>query len=235
VETLDVSRPDHVEFQQIWRSLVFGRAWLQCTIGACTTDDLLWLPPIVSDNCMVKSTILLTIVQTIKPKEGTEVDASTSIMIPIEIARITVIAAKAMRILAACTSPNTLLPAVRSLFGAIGEWYDDLPPLAGATELSQTPWDEGRACLSYLHLFHLGSITLIFRRTLSIYGHKSGGQRHVLQPAERSQLATIFSDGIVAAEQSSRIMYLFLGEQVGIRHCWAIMYIPPSRLLISST
>jgi hypothetical protein len=30
-------------------------------------------------------------------------------------------------------------------------------------------------------------------------------------------------------------MYLFLDEQVGIRHCWAIMYIPPSRLLISST
>jgi hypothetical protein len=183
---------------------------------------------------MIRSAGSLTNVQTIKPVEGTEVDASTQIMMPIEIARITVIAAKAMRILTACTSPNTLLPAVRSLFGEIGDWYDGLPPMAGATELSQTPWDEGRACLSYLHLFHLGSITLIFRRTLSIYGHKSGGQRHILQPAERGQLATIFSDGIVAAEQSSRIMYLFLGEQAGIRHCWAIMYVPPSCLLTSS-
>jgi hypothetical protein len=153
------------------------------------------------------------------------------ISIPIETTRITVIAAKAMRILAACTSPNILLPAVRSLFGEIGDWFDGLPPLAAATELSQTPWDEHRACLSYSHLFHLGSITLIFRRTLSIYRHKSAGQRHVLQPAERSQLATIFSDGIVAAEQSSRILHLFLGEQAGIRHCWAIMYVPPSILM----
>jgi hypothetical protein len=154
---------------------------------------------------MIRSAGSLTNVQTIKPVEGTEVDASTQIMMPIEIARITVIAAKAMRILTACTSPNTLLPAVRSLFGEIGGWYDGLPPMAGAMELSQTPWDEGRACLSYL-----------------------------LQPAERGQLATIFSDGIVAAEQSSRIMYLFLGEQAGIRHCWAIMYVPPSCLLTSS-
>lgn len=49
VDTLDVSRPDHVEFHEIWRSLVFGRAWLQSTIGACTADDQLWLPPIVGN------------------------------------------------------------------------------------------------------------------------------------------------------------------------------------------
>jgi len=129
-----------------------------------------------------------------------------------------------MRILAACTSPDTLLPAVRSLFGEIGDWYDSLPQIAGATELSQTPWDESKVCLAYVHLGHLGAITLIFRRTLSVYRHKFGGQKHHLQPAERSQLATIFNDGIIAAKQSSRILYLFLGEQAGIRHCWAVMY-----------
>jgi hypothetical protein len=43
-----MSCAEHVELQQIWRSLVFGRAWLQSTIGACTTDALLWLPPLVS-------------------------------------------------------------------------------------------------------------------------------------------------------------------------------------------
>lgn len=49
VETLDASRADHVEFQSLWQSVVFGRAWLQSTIGVCTLDDQLWLPPIVSD------------------------------------------------------------------------------------------------------------------------------------------------------------------------------------------
>ena len=49
VETLDASRADHVEFQSLWQSVVFGRAWLQSTIGVCTLDDQLWLPAIVSD------------------------------------------------------------------------------------------------------------------------------------------------------------------------------------------
>jgi len=167
----------------------------------------------------------LTSVQTTKTDSGIDVDTLTQIrvLIPIEIARVAVIAARAMRILAACTSPDTLLPTVRSLFGEIGDWYDGLPKVAGATELSQTPWDETRVCLAYVHLGHLGAITLIFRRTLSVYRHKFSDQKHLLQPAERSQLATILTDGIIAAKQSSRILFLFLGQQAGIRHCWAIM------------
>jgi hypothetical protein len=164
---------------------------------------------------------------------GIEVDATTriQILIPIEITRITVIAARAMRLLAACTSPDTLLPAVRGLFGETGDWYDSLPELAGATELSQIPWNETKICLAHVHLSHLGAITLIFRRTLSVYRLKSGGQKHHLQSAERSQLATIFNDGIIAAKQSSRILYLFLGEHAGVRHCWAVMYFSPSHRL----
>jgi hypothetical protein len=172
----------------------------------------------------------LTTVQTTKADKGQEVDATTQIAVltPIEITRIAVISARAMRILAACNTPETLLPAIRTLFVEIGDWYDSLPLLAGATELSHTPWDEPRVCLAYIHLGHLGAISLIFRRTLSVYKLKSAGQKHALHPTERIQLATIFSDGILAAEQASRIMYLFLGEQAGIRHCWAIMYISPS-------
>jgi hypothetical protein len=48
IDSFDMRCAEHVEFQQVWRSLVFGRAWLQSTIGACTTDALLWLPPLVS-------------------------------------------------------------------------------------------------------------------------------------------------------------------------------------------
>jgi hypothetical protein len=230
VDILDVSRHDHIEFQQIWRSLVWGRAWLQSTIGACTDDEQLWLPPIVRRSVPISQIVsLLTTSQTIEADKGIEADTTTQIqiLIPIEIARITVIAARAMRILAACTSPDTLLPAVRSLFGEIGDWYDSLPQVAGATELSQTPWNETKICLAHVHLSHLGAISLIFRRTLSVDGLKSGGQKHQLQPAERSQLATIFNDGIIAAKQSSRILYLFLGEHAGVRHCWAVMYALP--------
>ena len=128
-----------------------------------------------------------------------------------------------MRILAACTTPALLLPAIRTFSTEICEWYNGLPPIANANALSQTPWDEPRVSLAYVHVGHLGAVTLMFRRTLSIYKPKLGAQKHTLQPAERSQLATIFTDGVVAAKQSSRILYLFLGEQAGVRHCWAVM------------
>ena len=229
VDILDVSRPDHIEFQQIWRSLVWGRSWLQSTIGACTTDEQMWLPPIVRSLLPCSHTTSpLTNTQTAKADNGIELDTSTQIQIfiPTEITRITFIAARVLRILAACTSPDTLLPSIRGLFGEIGDWYDSLPSVASATELSQTPWNDDKISLAHVHLSHLGAITLIFRRTLSVYKHKPGGQKHLLQPAERSQLATIFNDGIIAAKQSSRILYLFLGEQAGVRHCWAVMYAP---------
>jgi hypothetical protein len=186
----------------------------------------MWLPPIVRRTLPYSHVnTLLTNVQTMKAEIGTEHDDSTQIriLIPIEITRITFIAARALRILAACTSPDTLLPAIRGLFREIGDWYDSLPPVAIATELSQTPWNDDKISLAHVHLSHLGAITLIFRRTLSVYKHKPGGQKHLLQSAERSQLATIFNDGIIAAKQSSRILYLFLGEQAGVRHCWAVM------------
>jgi len=194
----------------------------------------MWLPPIVRRPLPISHrNPLLTKMQTMKADNGTGVDntAQIQILIPIEITRITFIAARALRILAACSSPDTLLPAVRSLFDELGAWYDSLPPVASATELSQTPWDDDKTSLAHVHLSHLGAITLIFRRTLSVYKHKPGGQKHLLQPVERSQLATIFNDGIIAAKQSSRILYLFLGEQAGVRHCWAVMYVTP--LIIS--
>lgn len=152
-------------------------------------------------------------------------DTATQIqfLLPIEIARIAVIASRGMRVLAACATPALLLPAIRTFSSEMSEWYDGLPLIANANVLSITPWDEPRVCLAYIHLGHLGAITLMFRRTLSIYKQKPSGQSQILQPAERSQLATIFIDGVVAAKQSSRILYLFLGEQAGVRHCWAVM------------
>lgn len=136
---------------------------------------------------------------------------------------IAVLAAKAMRVLSACDSKDTLLPAVQTLYADIASWHDELPPNAKANELKQTPWDDSMVCLGYVHLAHLGALTLILRKTFSIYKPYIGVYRRAMQPAERNQLATILNDGIVAAKQSSRILYLFLGEQASIRHCWSVM------------
>lgn len=144
-----------------------------------------------------------------------------------QIANIAVIAAKAMRVLTACDTPATLLPAVQNLFDDMELWYRELPAVAKSTELSHTPWDESKVCLGYVHLGHLGAITLILRRTLSIYRPTLGRQKQVIYPAERAKVSAVLNDGIIAAKQSSRILYLFLGEQAGIRHCWAVMYISP--------
>lgn len=147
-----------------------------------------------------------------------------SLLIPVEISRVTVIAAKAMRVLSACSTPSDLLPAVRDILDQVSTWYDGLPLCVQASELSKTPWDESKVCLGYVHFGHLGAITLIFRRTLSMYAPKIGGHKN-LQVAERDQLAAILRDGIVSAKQSSRLLYLFLNQKVTIRHCWALAYV----------
>jgi hypothetical protein len=154
----------------------------------------------------------------------TSVEAQFRSQIPIEVARVAVIAAMAMRILSACSTTHELLPAVQGLFDHMSAWHDGLPPIAKASELSQMPWDESKVTLAYVHLGHLGAVTLIFRRTLSMYKNRSKDQKHSLHPAERGRLAAIFNDGIVAAKQASQILYLLLGEQAGIRHCWTVMY-----------
>ena len=129
-----------------------------------------------------------------------------------------------MRILSACSTTHELLPAVQGLFDHMSAWHDGLPQIAKASELSHTPWDESKVTLAYIHMGHLGAITLIFRRTLSMYKHTPKDQNQSLHPAERGRLAAIFNDGLVAAKQASHILYLLLGEQAGIRHCWTVMY-----------
>jgi len=158
-------------------------------------------------------------------------EAQLRLLIPTEIARISVIAANAMRVLSTCSNTSELLPAVQGLSDHISVWYDGLPQSAKVDELFHTPWDETRCTLSYVHMGHLGAITLIFRRTLSMYKHRSREQQNPTHPDERARLIAIFNDGIAAAKQASHILYLFLGEQAGIRHCWSVMYVLPSTLL----
>jgi hypothetical protein len=165
-------------------------------------------------------------------REDKAAEASAEAQLRVEVARVTVISAIAMRILSACSTTHELLPAVQGLFDHMSAWHDGLPQLAKASELSQTPWDESKVILAYIHLGHLGAITLIFRRTLSMYKHRSKDQKHSLHPAERGRLAAIFNDGLVAAKQASQILYLLLSEQAGIRHCWTVMYDPTSSHII---
>lgn len=132
-------------------------------------------------------------------------------------------AAMAMKSLAACTTDADLLAAADTLNREIGSWYRALPHKAKAEELSRTPWTASSVYLSYIHLGHLGAITLIMRRALSIFAPEIGGPTPRLTVKDRAQLEHILKDGLVAAKQSSRILYLFLGEQAGIRHCWAVM------------
>jgi len=140
-----------------------------------------------------------------------------------EITKITVIAAKVMRVLTLFDRKVTLLPAAQALSDEIGAWYSNLPVEARASELSRTPWDGPRACLGYTHLGHLEAIILISRKTISIYKPKAGGHRLAVQSTERSQLALILNDGVVAAQQASQILRFFLSEQAGVRHCWTVM------------
>jgi len=112
---------------------------------------------------------------------------------------------------------------VDDLTTEIGRWYGALPSNAKAAELSRTPWNVSTIHLSYLHLGHLGAITLIMRRTMSIFRPEISEQTWRYSTRDRERLNKILDDGILTAKQSSRIIRLFLDEQAGIRHCWAIM------------
>lgn len=173
----------------------------------------------------LNSLLTLVFTQTMKADSSNDIDAATRVrlLVPIEITRVSVIAAQAMRILSTCSSSSTLLPAIQDLSGRISAWHDDLPPHAMLSELSQTPWDDSKVGLAYVHLGRLGAINLILRRTLSIYEPRSGGQKHQLQLTERSRLAAIFKEGVTAAQQMSMILDVFLNEFQSIRHCWTLM------------
>jgi hypothetical protein len=227
IDSFDMRCVEHVDVQQVWRSLVFGRAWLQSTIGVCTADALLWLPPFVSVHLEVFDIQApLTYIQDTRADNASAINAEAQVLLlaSVEVCRVSVIAAIAMRTLSACSTRHELLPAVQGLVEHISAWHDGLPPIARASELSRTPWGESKVFLAYIHLGHLGAITLIFRRTLSMYKQRPGRQKHTLHPAERGRLAAVFHDGLVAAKQASHILYLLLGEQAGIRHCWTLMY-----------
>lgn len=150
-----------------------------------------------------------------------------------ELTEVNVIAAKAMRILVSCDSKITLMPAIQILLDVIGIWYDSLPAQVKASELFSTPWNEPKVCLGYVHLGHLGAITLILRKVFSIYRPKAGKQTPVMQQEERGHVWTVLNDGVVAAKQASRVLNLFLGEQAIITLLGSHVY--PHRFLASHT
>jgi len=73
----------------------------------------------------------------------------------------------------------------------------------------------------FVHLFHLNTLMCTFRRALQ--GFRDPEIREKLTHDQLKSLNGTLEDGIVAAEQSSRLLTLLLEESRTPRHCWLAM------------
>ena len=145
--------------------------------------------------------------------------------VPNEMAKVCVITAKAMKSFRSCNTISDLLPMIDTVQGELGAWYDCLPEFARTPQLARTPWQDHALGIAYIHLGHLDGATLPMRRAFSMCNPGPDIPMSRLQPSEVSRLSIAFKDGVTAARQSAWVLHLFLGENRGVRHCWAIMYV----------
>jgi hypothetical protein len=141
-------------------------------------------------------------------------------MIATEIANITILSAHAFRKLLDAAQPSACLKEVEAVNVDLKDWYQQLPAGARADRLSTY---EGRFTIAiyYVHLQHLGAVMLVHRRILSIFS--SAEERAHLSDGERAQLTTALNEGILAAKQAARALFLIIEEGRDLQHCWMIM------------
>ena len=149
-------------------------------------------------------------------------------VVPIELGNVCVLAAKATRRLWSCSTVEQLLPQSKGIREEFVAWYDDLAPISRVSELEVLPWSDDKVQLAYVHLEHLGAISLALRKTLSICESGSNWLHELVSEQGDPELARLFMEGVWAAKQAARMVYLFLGQGTGTRHCWGVMYVFPA-------
>lgn len=144
------------------------------------------------------------------------------------VAKIAVLKAKTMRKLSRCPDAANLLVSIQSLRNQLRDWYEALPPEAQLLQLGTDTRIPMKTSIYYVHLLHLGAVMLMFRYCVS--GLKSEGSRSKLNEEERKIAGETLSDGLLAAQQSARIVSLIRDASQSVRHCWVTMYVASQRI-----
>lgn len=138
-------------------------------------------------------------------------------------AHIVVLKAKCVRALWVCPDGPELLAAIAKVKLSLNEWYGDVPHQAQLSRSVSDPQDPVKDSIWFIHLLHLSTLMYICRRALQGFGDAEARDR--LSDEQRALLNMALEDGLVAAEQATRLMTLLLEEARSPRHCWIAMYV----------
>lgn len=136
-------------------------------------------------------------------------------------ASIAVLKAVTMRTLWSCSDVPDLLASIQNLQRQLREWYAKLPLTAQLGQIGTDAQISFKTSIFYVHLLHLGAVMLIFRHGLA--GLQSPEDRTALSAEQKILFNEILDDGIVAAQQSVRMIHLLRESSQSVRHCWITM------------
>lgn len=137
------------------------------------------------------------------------------------VASIAVLKARTMRTLWACSDVADLLTSIHNLQGQLREWYERLPLTVQLSQMGTDVHIPLKTSIYYVHLLHLGAVMLMFRHGLA--GLQASKDRTALSVEQRILLDKTLDDGIMAAQQSVRMVHLLRESSRSVRHCWVTM------------
>lgn len=121
-----------------------------------------------------------------------------------------------------CPDGPQLLPTIEKVKTSLNKWYEGMPRHAQLERSISDPEHPVKDSIFFLHAFHMNILMCTFRRALQ--GFRDPAAREKLSHEEATTLNRALHDGIVAAEQSARLLALLLNEARTPRHCWLAMY-----------
>jgi hypothetical protein len=137
------------------------------------------------------------------------------------ISAIAILKAKVMRTLCVCSDVPDLLMSIQCLQGQLHDWYGRLPHEAHLVQLGSDAHLPLKTSVYSLHLLHLGAVMLIFRHCLA--GLQPAGDRETLSLQQKGLMNGALSDGILAAQQSARMVGIIGQASKSPPHCWITM------------
>lgn len=137
------------------------------------------------------------------------------------VAAIAGLKAEVMWTLCVCSDVAGLLVSIQSLQGQLQDWYGRLPHEARLVQLGSDSHLPLKTSVYSLHLLHLGAVMLMFRHGLA--GFRLPEDRKTLSLRQKGLMNGVLSDGLIAAQQSARIVDI-IGQASKIPpHCWLTM------------
>jgi hypothetical protein len=137
------------------------------------------------------------------------------------VAAIADLKSKVMRTLCVCSDVADLLVSIQGLQGQLQDWYGRLPHEAHLVRLGSDAHFPLKTSVYSVHLLHLGAVMLIFRHCLA--GLRPLGDRETLSLQQKGLMNGALSDGLVAAQQSARVVDIIGQARKSPPHCWLTM------------